>query len=73
MLYDPAKSETFRALQEEGLGDVVKEVPVPVETKVFTAPPVKVKARQTQTVFFKATYALYGLPLEKYAALKQRS
>ncbi|KAI8428570.1 hypothetical protein MSG28_007325 [Choristoneura fumiferana] len=41
MLYDPAKSETFRALQEEGLGDIVQEVPVPVETKVFTAPPTK--------------------------------
>ncbi|XP_063839563.1 uncharacterized protein LOC135088591 isoform X2 [Ostrinia nubilalis] len=41
LLYDPAKSETFRALQEEGLGDVVQEVPVPVQPKVFTAPPNK--------------------------------
>lgn len=38
MVYDPAKSETFRALQEEGLGDVVHEVPTPVTPKVFTAP-----------------------------------
>lgn len=43
MLYDPAKSETFRALQEEGLGDVVQEVPTPVQTKVFTAPANKVR------------------------------
>ncbi|XP_053602584.1 PDZ and LIM domain protein 3 isoform X12 [Plodia interpunctella] len=41
LLYDPAKSETFRALQEEGLGDVVQEVPVPVQPKVFQAPPHK--------------------------------
>ncbi|XP_049866101.1 uncharacterized protein LOC126366836 isoform X2 [Pectinophora gossypiella] len=41
LLYDPAKSETFRALQEEGLGDVVQEVPTPVQPKVFTAPPNK--------------------------------
>lgn len=39
--YDPAKSETYRALQEEGLGDAVQEVPTPVQTKVFTAPPNK--------------------------------
>ncbi|XP_052751820.1 uncharacterized protein LOC113511829 isoform X2 [Galleria mellonella] len=38
LLYDPAKSETFRALQEEGLGDVVQEVPTPVQPKVFQAP-----------------------------------
>ncbi|MFB9840698.1 hypothetical protein, partial [Actinoallomurus acaciae] len=38
LLYDPAKSETFRALQEEGLGDIVEEVPVPIQPKVFTAP-----------------------------------
>ncbi|XP_061710442.1 uncharacterized protein LOC133520126 isoform X3 [Cydia pomonella] len=41
LLYDPAKSETFKALQEDGLGDVVQEVPQPVECKVFTAPPNK--------------------------------
>ncbi|XP_063532210.1 uncharacterized protein LOC134742929 isoform X6 [Cydia strobilella] len=42
LLYDPAKSETFKALQEDGLGDVVQEVPQSaVECKVFTAPPNK--------------------------------
>ncbi|XP_047020417.1 PDZ and LIM domain protein 3 isoform X4 [Helicoverpa zea] len=41
VVYDPAQSDTFRALQEEGLGDVVHEVPTPVVPKVFTAPPVK--------------------------------
>lgn len=44
LLYDPAKSETFRALQEEGLGDTLQEVPVPVQPKVFTAPPNKKQA-----------------------------
>ncbi|CAK1553538.1 unnamed protein product [Leptosia nina] len=34
--YDPANSDTYRALQEQGLGDA-KEVPTP-QTKVFTAP-----------------------------------
>ncbi|GBP68723.1 hypothetical protein EVAR_75337_1 [Eumeta japonica] len=42
VLYDPAKSETYRALQEEGLGDVVQEVPTPVQPKVFQAPTNKV-------------------------------
>ncbi|XP_021201047.3 PDZ and LIM domain protein 3 isoform X7 [Helicoverpa armigera] len=41
VVYDPAQSDTFRALQEEGLGDVVHEVPTPVVPKVFTAPPAK--------------------------------
>ncbi|XP_063361053.1 PDZ and LIM domain protein 3 isoform X7 [Cydia amplana] len=41
LLYDPAKSETFKALQEDGLGDVVQEVPQPAQCKVFTAPPNK--------------------------------
>ncbi|XP_026730033.1 PDZ and LIM domain protein 3 isoform X9 [Trichoplusia ni] len=41
VLYDPAKSDTFRALQEDGLGGELREVPVPVQTKVFTAPPQK--------------------------------
>ncbi|XP_037299480.1 ESX-1 secretion-associated protein EspI isoform X2 [Manduca sexta] len=36
--YDPAKSETYRALQEDGLGDQpAQEVPTPA-TKVFQAP-----------------------------------
>lgn len=43
-MYDPAKSDTFRALQEEGLGDVAQEVPTPVQPKVFTAPPTKKQA-----------------------------
>ncbi|PSN42596.1 hypothetical protein C0J52_08696 [Blattella germanica] len=34
--YDPAKSETFKALQEEELGDQVQEVTVPVQTRVFS-------------------------------------
>lgn len=38
VLYDPAKSETYRALQEEGLGDTLQEVPTPVQPKVFQAP-----------------------------------
>ncbi|XP_047515329.1 PDZ and LIM domain protein 3 isoform X5 [Pieris napi] len=37
--YDPAKSDTYRALQEQGLGDA-HEVPTP-QTKVFTAPATK--------------------------------
>ncbi|CAH0627244.1 unnamed protein product [Chrysodeixis includens] len=44
VLYDPAKSDTFRALQEDGLGGELREVPVPVQTKVFTAPPQKKQA-----------------------------
>ncbi|KAH8259068.1 hypothetical protein KR038_002961, partial [Drosophila bunnanda] len=51
--YDPAKSETFRALQEDGLGDSVHEVPTPVQTKVFTAPtskkPTPIPKPQVQT------------------------
>nr|CAD7196402.1 unnamed protein product [Timema douglasi] len=34
--YDPAKSETFKALQEDELGDSIQEVTVPVQHKVFT-------------------------------------
>ncbi|XP_045512015.1 PDZ and LIM domain protein 3 isoform X1 [Pieris brassicae] len=37
--YDPAKSDTYRVLQEQGLGDA-HEVPTP-QTKVFTAPATK--------------------------------
>ncbi|XP_063218805.1 PDZ and LIM domain protein 3 [Bacillus rossius redtenbacheri] len=33
--YDPAKSETYKALQEAELGDAVQEVTVPVQHKVF--------------------------------------
>ncbi|XP_037905229.1 uncharacterized protein LOC119647941 isoform X9 [Hermetia illucens] len=35
VVYDPSKSETYRAVQEEGYGDRVTEIPVPVQTKVF--------------------------------------
>ncbi|CAH0727855.1 unnamed protein product, partial [Brenthis ino] len=43
VLYDPAKSETYRALQEDGLGlaDAVHEESRPVQTKVFSAPATK--------------------------------
>lgn len=37
-VFDPLKSETYRALQEENMGYVdnrVHEVPQPVQTKVF--------------------------------------
>lgn len=34
--YDPAKSETFKALQEAELGDTVQEVTVPAQTRVFS-------------------------------------
>ena len=37
--YDPAKSETFKALREAELGDEVREVTVPVQPRVFS--PVK--------------------------------
>uniref|UniRef100_A0A2H1V2M4 SFRICE_012358 n=1 Tax=Spodoptera frugiperda TaxID=7108 RepID=A0A2H1V2M4_SPOFR len=36
--YDPARSETFRALQEDGITGDLHEVPTPVTPKVFTAP-----------------------------------
>lgn len=35
--YDPAKSETFKALQEAELGDTVQEVTAPAQTRVFSA------------------------------------
>ncbi|XP_014479953.1 PREDICTED: PDZ and LIM domain protein 3 isoform X4 [Dinoponera quadriceps] len=34
--YDPSKSEAYKALQEEALGDYVQEVRQPVRTGVFT-------------------------------------
>jgi hypothetical protein len=34
--YDPAKSETFKALQEAELGDSVQEVTAPAQTRVFS-------------------------------------
>ncbi|CAH2075184.1 unnamed protein product, partial [Iphiclides podalirius] len=43
LLYDPAKSETYRALQEQEHGDggEALEQPAPAQTKLFTAPPNK--------------------------------
>lgn len=38
-MYDPAKSETFKALlEEEYIGAPVQEVPSPVQPKVFSPP-----------------------------------
>ncbi|PNF41007.1 hypothetical protein B7P43_G08845 [Cryptotermes secundus] len=34
--YDPAKSETFKALQEAELGDSIQEVTAPAQTRVFS-------------------------------------
>lgn len=34
--FDPSLSETYKALQEEQIGDHVQEVTVPVQPKVFT-------------------------------------
>lgn len=36
MKYDPSKSEAYKALQEEALGDTVQEVKQPVRTGVFS-------------------------------------
>lgn len=44
VVYDPAKSETFRALQEEVYGGEIQEVSTPAQTKVF---------QPTKTVQFK--------------------
>lgn len=35
LVYDPSKSETYRALQEDHYGDRVQEIPVPVQHKVY--------------------------------------
>ncbi|KAG4077421.1 hypothetical protein HA402_002848 [Bradysia odoriphaga] len=37
VVFDPAKSETYRALQEDqyGYGERVQEVPIPVQTRVY--------------------------------------
>ncbi|KAL0266330.1 UNVERIFIED_CONTAM: hypothetical protein PYX00_008908 [Menopon gallinae] len=47
IVYDPAKSETFKALQEEQFGDHVQEVTSPAQPKVFT-PNVHAKKIQHQ-------------------------
>lgn len=36
LYYDPAKSETFKALKDSELGDTMFEVPEPIQPKVFT-------------------------------------
>lgn len=49
MKYDPAKSETYRVLQEQHLGDHVQEVSVAPQSRVFVpnkAIPGKVSVRQ---------------------------
>uniref|UniRef100_A0A1B6C567 PDZ domain-containing protein n=1 Tax=Clastoptera arizonana TaxID=38151 RepID=A0A1B6C567_9HEMI len=50
VVYDPAKSETYKALQEAELGDTVQEVTTPVQTKVFSP------AKVTQPRVSKITY-----------------
>lgn len=37
-MYDPSKSDTFRAIQEEGYGneEYIQEVTTPVQPKVFS-------------------------------------
>ncbi|XP_059476055.1 uncharacterized protein LOC132197035 isoform X8 [Neocloeon triangulifer] len=53
LYYDPAKSETFKALKDSELGDTVTEVPEPIQPKVFTPqkhiqPPLNQLQRQQQ-------------------------
>lgn len=45
VVYDPAKSETYKFLQEQELGDHIQEVVIPPQPKVFTpnkVPPARV-------------------------------
>ncbi|XP_069705246.1 uncharacterized protein Zasp66 isoform X3 [Periplaneta americana] len=51
--YDPAKSETFKALQEAELGDNIQEVTVPVQTRVFSPSAQLKRAPGTQTYVHK--------------------
>ncbi|XP_031342895.1 PDZ and LIM domain protein 3-like isoform X4 [Photinus pyralis] len=39
--YDPSKSETYKALQEQSYSDRVHEVPVPPQTRIYTPIPGK--------------------------------
>ncbi|KAI5699439.1 hypothetical protein M8J76_006301 [Diaphorina citri] len=49
VVYDPAKSETFKALQEEELvGGHVQEIPQPVQPKVFAPPKTYTKGASPQ-------------------------
>ncbi|XP_046665052.1 PDZ and LIM domain protein 3 isoform X3 [Homalodisca vitripennis] len=43
VVYDPAKSETYKALKESEFGDTLQEIPTPVEPKVFS--PAKVNTK----------------------------
>lgn len=45
VVYDPAKSETYKFLQEQELGDHVQEVTVPPQPKVFSPNKVPVAMR----------------------------
>ncbi|KAG8327241.1 hypothetical protein J6590_024626 [Homalodisca vitripennis] len=45
VVYDPAKSETYKALKESEFGDTLQEIPTPVEPKVFS--PAKVNTKTT--------------------------
>ncbi|XP_045446234.1 fibrous sheath CABYR-binding protein isoform X2 [Melitaea cinxia] len=62
LLYDPAKSETYRALQEQAGGDVAHEVSTPAQTKVFSPPatkkpaPVPKPVKQPDTKEKQATF-----------------
>ncbi|XP_034238049.1 PDZ and LIM domain protein 3 isoform X3 [Thrips palmi] len=46
VVYDPAKSETYKFLQEQELGDHVQEVTVPPQPKVFAPSKVPVAMRK---------------------------
>ncbi|XP_054264459.1 uncharacterized protein LOC128987570 isoform X5 [Macrosteles quadrilineatus] len=46
VVYDPAKSETYKALKESEFGDTVQEIPTPVEPKVFS--PAKVNTKKLE-------------------------
>lgn len=49
--YDPSVSETYKALQEEQIGDHVQEVTVPVQQKIFS--PNKVIPGKVKTLLIK--------------------
>lgn len=63
MVYDPAKSETYKALKESEFGDTVQEIPTPVEPKVFSPAKVNTKVgsnakrKNQQRIQTKLVYA----------------
>jgi hypothetical protein len=65
LYYDPAKSETFKALKDSELGDTMFEIPEPVQPKVFTPqkhiqPPLNQMQRVRRKIGnFKAPYSLF--------------